>query len=79
MIKIMCKMDGIDADFSEKKLECLNDFIDDDESMIQDLSLSKDEQIKTLENVYDKFGALLSGEEVKFDLWTCKLIEVSHD
>lgn len=76
MIKIMCKMDGVDVDFSEKKLECLCDIIDDDIDMVQDETSSISQQIKTLQNSYDKFSALISGDEVNFDGWTCKLVEV---
>jgi len=76
MIKIMCKMDGVDADFSEKKLECLCDFIDDDIDMVLDETASIVQQIKTLENAYNKFSALISGEEVNLDGWICKLVEV---
>lgn len=76
MIKIMCKMNGVDVDFSEKKLECLCDIIDDDIDMVLDETASICQQIKTLENVFNKFSALISGEEVNLDGWNCKLVEV---
>lgn len=76
MIKLMCKHDQLDVDFSEKQLECLTNIIDDDEDFIQDTTLTKDEQIKALEKMFDKFCALLDGDEVTFDSWSCKLVEV---
>jgi hypothetical protein len=77
MIKIMCKMNGVDVDFSEKKLECLWDIMDDDVDMVLDETASIGQHIKTLESAYNKFSSLISGEEVNLDGWICKLVEVT--
>jgi hypothetical protein len=77
MIKIMCKMNSVDVDFSEKKLECLCDIMDDDVDMVLDETASIVQQIKTLESAYNKFSSLISGEEVNLDGWICKLVEVT--
>ena len=65
----MCKMNGVDADFSEKKLECLFDFMGDDDEF--------DNDEPNYEQLYEKDGRLFQGEEVKYGLWTCKLVEVT--
>lgn len=68
MIKIMCKMDGVDIDFSEKKLQCLIDFMGDDDEY--------DNDEPNYELLHEKVGRLFDGEEVTYGLWTCKLVEV---
>lgn len=68
MIKIMCKMDLVDADYSEKSLECLIDILGDDDEF--------DNDNPDYEVLWNKDGMLFHGEEVKYGMWTCKLIEV---
>jgi len=70
MIKIMGKMDGVDADFSEKKLECLFDFMGDDDEF--------DNDNPDYEKLFNKDSALFQGEEVKYGLWTFKLVEIDN-
>ncbi len=70
MIKIMCKMDGVDVDFSEKTLDCLFDFIGDDDEF--------DNDNPNYEKLFNKDGNLIGGEEVTYGLWTCKLVETKN-
>lgn len=69
MIKIMCKMDEVDADFSEKTLECLTEIMGDDDEF--------DHDNPDYEALWAKDTRLFLGEEVKFGLWICKIVEES--
>ena len=67
MIQIMCKMDSIETEYSEKTLECLMDIMGDDDEF--------DNDEPNYETMWLKDGKLFDGEEVQFGLWTCKLVE----
>jgi len=76
VIKILCKLDEIDVAYSEKTLECLCSYIDDDVDFVDDTALPIKKQLSNMRVMKEKYDLLLSGEEVNFEGWRCIMEEV---